>query len=375
MWAEGLVRESGASRVLDPFAGCGTTLVAAQQAGVESVGVEAHPFLHRVSTAKLRWTDDPDSFAAAAETALTDAAASDPPAVDDFAPLMRRMYDDASLDRLARLRAVVPDGLPWLALVSILRACSGAGTAPWQYVLPRKRKARVAEPYAAFAAQYRMMLADMQTARGPAPPATVLASDARTCVGVDDASIDLVVTSPPYPNNFDYADATRVELTFLGEVERWADLQGAVRHHLIRACSQHASAERLTLAPLLAEPLLAPIAGPLGEACHALEALRVERRGRKAYHTMVAAYFTDLARVWQALARVTRPGAAVCLVVGDSAPYGVHIPVERWLAKLAEATGFEALRFEKTRARNVKWLNRKHRVPLHEGRLWATRAS
>jgi hypothetical protein len=60
----------------------------------------------------------------------------------------------------------------------------------------------------------------------------------------------------------------------------------------------------------------------------------------------------------------------VCFVVGDSAPYGVYVPVERWLGELALAAGFHSYSFEKTRDRNVKWKNRKHRVPLKEGRLW-----
>jgi hypothetical protein len=41
-----------------------------------------------------------------------------------------------------------------------------------------------------------------------------------------------------------------------------------------------------------------------------------------------------------------------------------------WMWKLAEAAGFGSSRFERTRERNVKWKNRKHRVPLQEGRLW-----
>ena len=85
---------------------------------------------------------------------------------------------------------------------------------------------------------------------------------------------------------------------------------------------------------------------------------------------MVAAYFRDLAQVWHALRRACAAGAKVCFVVGDSAPYGVHAPVERWLGELALAAGFGSWRFEKTRDRNVKWKNRKHRVPLQEGRLW-----
>ena len=40
------------------------------------------------------------------------------------------------------------------------------------------------------------------------------------------------------------------------------------------------------------------------------------------------------------------------------------------MEKLAIAAGFGNPRFEKTRDRNVKWKNRKHRVPLSEGRFW-----
>ena len=38
--------------------------------------------------------------------------------------------------------------------------------------------------------------------------------------------------------------------------------------------------------------------------------------------------------------------------------------------RVAVAAGFTSFAFEKTRDRNLKWKNRKHRVPLHEGRLW-----
>ena len=85
---------------------------------------------------------------------------------------------------------------------------------------------------------------------------------------------------------------------------------------------------------------------------------------------MIACYFRDLANVWLSLRRVCSPGADVCFVIGDSAPYGVYVSVIPWLGALAEAAGFKSHRFERTRARNVKWKNRKHRVPLQEGRLW-----
>jgi hypothetical protein len=37
---------------------------------------------------------------------------------------------------------------------------------------------------------------------------------------------------------------------------------------------------------------------------------------------------------------------------------------------VALAAGFNDYSFDKIRDRNVKWKNRKHRVPLLEGRLW-----
>jgi hypothetical protein len=60
----------------------------------------------------------------------------------------------------------------------------------------------------------------------------------------------------------------------------------------------------------------------------------------------------------------------MCWVIGDSAPYGVYCPVEKWIAELAIAAGFKDYRFDKLRDRNIKWKNRKHRVPLKEGLLW-----
>ena len=53
-------------------------------------------------------------------------------------------------------------------------------------------------------------------------------------------------------------------------------------------------------------------------------------------------------------------------------PYGIYVPVDKWIGKLAVSAGFSSFSFEKTRERNVKWKNRKHDVPLKEGLLWIT---
>ena len=263
--------------------------------------------------------------------------------------------------------------LLWLALTAVLRSCSFVGTAQWQYVLPNKRKSKSSDPFTAFKQKIAEMAVDMRILRstGCRSDAKVLLHDARIVPNVVPRnSIDLVVTSPPYPNNYDYADATRLEMTFWGEIRGWGDLQEAVRQFIIRSCSQHATAEKLELKTLLADSSVDSIREELSTVCNELAEVRQSKGGKKAYHTMIAAYFCDLSKVFQALRSVCKTKSTLCFVIGDSAPYGVYVPVDNWLGRLAIAAGFESFSFEKLRDRNIKWKNRKHRVPLHEGRLW-----
>jgi hypothetical protein len=227
-------------------------------------------------------------------------------------------------------------------------------------------------PLAAFESMTAMIAADMRAAgTGNGPSALLVPSDARTCAGMPDQSANLVITSPPYANNYDYADATRLEMCFLREIDGWGDLQQAVRQHLVRSCSQHVPERAVDMEQLLSASELAVIREEITGTCQQLASIRQQKGGKKTYHLMVAAYFLDLAMVWRALRRVCRRPSRVCFVVGDSAPYGIYVPVMEWLGRLALAAGFTAFEFEKTRDRNVKWKNRKHRVPLCEGRLWA----
>jgi hypothetical protein len=179
-----------------------------------------------------------------------------------------------------------------------------------------------------------------------------------------------VITSPPYPNNYDYADATRLEMCFWGEIKSWRELQSTVRRYLVRSCTQHVPERTVDHHRVLSDPVLEPIRSDMESICEQLGKVRLSKGGKKTYHLMVACYFLDLAKVWNALRRVCDSPSQVCFVVGDSAPYGVYVPVIDWLGRLALAAGFRSFRFERTRDRNVKWKNRKHRVPLCEGRLW-----
>lgn len=367
--------------VFDPFAGSGTTLVAAAAAGAKAEGYESHPFVARIAKAKLLWDKaDPESLIKAAADLSAKASKANPSRIE-AGPLLSKCYTPDSLAHLYALREAMEnkppeDGVVFellrLALTAILRPCSHAGTAQWQYVLPNKSKAKVLDPFDAFSAKVGDMAEDIAFARKNSwrPGGEVFAHDARKPSPLKPGCVDLVITSPPYPNNYDYADATRLEMSFWGEIEGWSDLQDTVRTHIVRSCSQHTAAERLKLDDLLALSEVSVIRDELAAVCRELEIVRLTKGGRKTYHTMIAAYYADLSRVFVNLRPICSKGSKLCFVIGDSAPYGVHAPADKWLGRLAEAAGFHGVSFEKLRDRNTKWKNRKHTVPLHEGRLW-----
>jgi DNA methylase len=379
-WVETVIanaKQKGNVTLLDPFAGSGTTLLASEKLGIESYGIEAHPFIVRVARSKLLYRTDPEIYLEYIKE-ITKYAENLQACIDDYPKLIRECFSNQSLECLDKLRQAweklandsPQSQLAWLTIVAILRHVSHAGTAPWQYILPSKQKQSPRLPMSAFQLMAGSIAKDMRIAEKSAVFATLIQSDARTCLGVPDNFANLVITSPPYANNYDYADSTRLEMSFMGEIVGWGDLQSAVRQYLIRSCSQHVTKKNVNLDEILASPELEPIKPGIVEICQLLSQERHLHGGKKNYHLMIACYFLDMARVWIALHRVCQTPATVCFVIGDSAPYGIYVPVIEWMGALALSAGFKSFKFDKIRDRNIKWKNRKHTVPLCEGHLW-----
>lgn len=64
-WVEQLIEREkarGRRRVLDLFAGSGTSLLAAECCDMDAMGIEAHPFVARIAQAKLCWRENPKEF-------------------------------------------------------------------------------------------------------------------------------------------------------------------------------------------------------------------------------------------------------------------------------------------------------------------------
>lgn len=365
--------------LLDPFVGSGTALLSSDECNICSYGIEAQPFLAKIAKFKTNWNYDTDKFIRLTDQLLK--KANNYKGVKDKYPdLIYKCYSNEVLSKLEGLKRAwfeldayaKETDLVWLAITCILRPVSKAGTAQWQYVLPKKSKKKIVDVFEGFWMQSFIMKQDIDfyINNYGHPKSKFIVDSSMFSNEVPEDSIDLLVTSPPYANNYDYADATRLEMSFWNEITGWADLHEKARKNLLRACSQHASKEKEPLESILDNPNLEPIKDELIKVTYSLKTERQKHGGKKQYHRMIAGYFSDMAKVWLNLRRMCKKGSTVCFVIGDSAPYGIYVPVEKWIGNLALSAGFKSYEFEKLRDRNIKWKNRKHRIPLKEGNLW-----
>jgi DNA modification methylase len=364
--------------ILDPFAGSATTLVTAKSKGIPSEGVESHPLLHLVGKTKLYWSWDIDSlrdkifyFLNELENTKIGNKHLD---VENYPELIRKCFDRETLRKLIHIKNLVEkekrdthfyDFLR-LGLLSILRKVSYVNTANWTYILPRKRKEDIKEPYNAFKKQLTIMLNDLMSVHDKADvPANLVNGDARSINHIHDGDIDLAITSPPYLNNFDYADSTRLELYFLGWAKTWDDITKSVRNKLIISATTQIlrnDEERYELP----NDMNRKIREQILEKVEKLRKLRLEHGGKKSYDFMVMGYFSDMYFNLKEIFRVLDKPSKYIMVLGDSAPYGVYVPTDTLLGDIAVSIGFSKYSIIKLRDRNIKWDNRKHKVPLKE---------
>jgi DNA modification methylase len=382
-WVRQLIiqeKRNGRINVIDPFAGSGTVLIESDFQGVSSMGIESHPYIFKIAKTKLNWSFSPEILYKKALAFLDDAQRRTPMNLN-YPDLIGRCFPEHFLQKLDKFKSAwmeFPEDEPikdfiWFIITSILRLCSPVGTAQWQYIQPSKTKSKVLDPDVAFEQKLVEICTDLKTMQSSIKNsniAVIFQEDAREINSIPDKWGDLVITSPPYANNYDYADATRFEMMFWGDIDGWKDLQGTVRKGLIRACTQHVSSMGKEIESFLKDDKLLSIQNELIPTFEELKQVRLSHGGKKNYHLMITAYFRDMADVFLSLRKKTKDNSLMCFVIGDSAPYGVYVPVDKWLGELALSAGFKSYSFEKLRDRNGKWKNRKHDVPLQEGRLW-----
>lgn len=368
--------------VYDPFLGTGTTSVVCKRLGVTTFGVEAHPFVSWVAKNKLDWDFDMDKLQEEASRFLEAIARrieQETGKVDtgQIPELVHKCFSPENLRRLVYIRNKIDREAPGrvknlfkLALVCALRESSAAATG-WPYIAPNK-KIQEKDGFVAFRTKLLQMIQDLRTtpeAQREAKAEAVLGDSRKT--SFPESSVDLIFTSPPYLNNYDYADRTRLEMYFLGQVKNWGEITHKVRDNLIISATTQIARTNYDVTDLASTNLkrFAPdVAEELQSKVDSLSEKRLVKGGKKSYDIMVGQYFNDMLEVLKDSLRLLKRGCCFVLILGDSAPYGVYIPTDEYLGRIALGLGYREYSVAQLRTRGGKWAGnpQRHHVPLKE---------
>ena len=354
--------------VLDPFAGVGTTLLEALKAGCNTIGYEINPFAALAARSKVHCVDvDVQAFrteVAAFRQALQRFEAE----VDDRnasggAEALLPMFSDLELAAPKDFRSRIPFFSPPVEAKflyalkrasvllepdrSLLRAALGATMISYSNYSyepslgsrPGAGKPLIENASVAKAVCEKLgeMLEDIGVVTerysetwGARRREVVLGSyfDSK----LPPASVSLLVTSPPYMNNYHYVRNTRAHL-------HWLDLLGGTID--LRSLEQSSFGkfwQTVRQGPVIELNTELP---ELASAVDRLRVLSVERGqyGGPGWANYVATYFNDTGRFLESVKGHLEPGAYAVIVVGNSIIQGIEFKVDHILAELAERRG------------------------------------
>jgi len=380
---------TGKDTIYDPFMGSGTTNIVARTLGINSIGVEAHPFVFQITKSKFNWDiafSDVSYVLDLIENKIK--TTSQPENINEylkqeFPELILKCFLPETLFELLIIRNTLLgidttedlNNFFRTALICVLRDVSIAATG-WPYIAPNKIKVtsmskkgwetyknRVYKMYGDFSEIKR------KSYKGETLHKLYLGDSRDTQLIIPDESADHIFTSPPYLNNFDYADRTRLEMYFMGAANNWTEISEQVRTKLMTSATTQISRTDEKYNFLSAFKYECPEQYSfLNDAVTQLSVLRLTKGGKKSYDLMTIGYFNDIYRIIKDNFRILRPGSKELYILGDSAPYGVHIPTDDLIGQIGVAIGFKNYKLQKLRERGGKWEKnpQRHNVMLRE---------
>lgn len=368
--------------IYEPFAGCGTTLVAAQKKRIYSKGNESQQLMCDIINAKLNWDIDSQQCLDYIDTILENTLShSGTDLSGEYNDLLCSLYDAETLRDLYLLRdSIRLLGDPKYELflnLALSQTLHKAALHPIAvpYIARSKTLVNSGDAIGKFRSIALQMLADLETVPHRERMADVYKADSRfSNSSIDNNSCDLCITSPPYLNNLDYGEVSKVHTHFFELTNNWHDITEKVRKQLVTGATTHyRDAEfdldefKKTNFALSNQALMKTLEVKFYEIKKNAKA----RKGKKSFHILMMHYFEDMYRVLIEMYRVLKEGSKAYLILGDSAPYGVYVPTTQYLGEIAQSIGFGDYEIFKIRARGNKWksLSNRHNVDLSENIL------
>ena len=155
---------------------------------------------------------------------------------------------------------------------------------------------------------------------------------------VDDNSVDLVITSPPYLNSRDYTDTYMLELKTLGLTKDNSEIQN-LRNQTFRSHVQIHWNDNSTIENSLLKSTLTKLKKS-AKNCDVWNTSIID---------MVRLYFVDMEKLFEELYRKMKIGGKVYFNVSNSAYFNIEIKTLDICASIAEDVGFSVNEIRKAR--------------------------
>jgi hypothetical protein len=354
--------------LLDPFCGMGTALFAGMVRGVPSVGIDRLPVATFVADTLPKFFQLPRGVLFEAFHWLkTKVPTLEPAPIADDVPVMRIAFEPETLLTLRRWKsALLLLASPLrevfqLLLMSILEPCSFMSN-DGQF-LRWKRSKQPMPPEVTLAQKVAEAEHDLLRARQlfGEPKRDIIPQvflgDARA---ISKSSLQrppsAVITSPPYPNRYDYTRSYSLELCFFF-VQNFEELK-SVRFSLLRSHIESKADEH-------DQP-------PHPAVAEVLQVLRGKSLNNPRIPVMLLAYFVDMERVIRGLAEVCASGASVAMVVDNVRFEGEMVPTDLILCDIATRYGFETeeIAIARYKGNSSQQMGRYGRLPVRESVLF-----
>lgn len=353
--------------VLDPFAGVGTTLVEAMARGYDSLGFEINPYAAlacRVKVACLGYDLKALRRAAGALRDYLDSGRDTPPrsrppiGFRSRAPFFSPRVETQVLRVLDFIAEQREEWLRDLLRVALGAVMVGFSNYSYEPSLGRrtaagKQEILDADVGGAVGAKLDEMLGDIAQAQllasslGRVPKAEVFCESFLTGhTRLPARSVDFLITSPPYLNNYHYIRNTRPQVFWLGLVQDPAQLRA------IEEQSFGKFWQTVRAGPPIA--LEADCPG-LAELIEEVRRQNPERGvyGGAGWANYAAAYFNDCLAFCRAAARLMKHGGTAVIVIGNNILQGIEVKTDLWLARIAETCGFETVALHPVRRKRT----------------------
>ncbi len=354
-------------QILDPFAGAGTTLTAAAQKGWKATGIELLPvgsaaMKARMKAAKINLVAFEKQIKRLRHFPLnTYVSGYRFPHLRITEKAFPKATEKAISAYMGFLNEIDDRDIRylfWFACLSILEDISytrkDGQYLRWDYRADRKLKSEfnkgdIAAFRPAIIEKLNRMYEDIKNRNGKANFRDIHLIEG-SCLKeiplLEDNSFDLIMTSPPYCNRYDYTRTYALELAFIGYND---EILKHLRQTLLSATVENKSKREILLKDYFANGRAKTFTAALNtfnEQAALHEVLGILHRAKEDNELnnnnipdMVANYFFEMNLVIHELARVLAPSGRIVMVNDNVRYHGEEIPVDLILSDFAEKAG------------------------------------